>query len=76
MDIISWRDCDEEWILEGFFRESHRKGSYYIELEISGLRWNVTPKQAHLKLLGKRVEITGLRVGYKHLRLNAMRLHP
>jgi hypothetical protein len=55
-------------------REGVHERSYYIELESSGLRWDVFPKPAHMKLLGKRVCATGHRPGYKLLNLSEMTL--
>jgi hypothetical protein len=70
----SWRDEERSRTITGHFRKGVHERSYYIELEGSGLRWDVLPKPAHMKLLGKRVCATGRRSGYKLLNLSEITL--
>jgi hypothetical protein len=70
----SWRDEEDNRTITGHFRKGFSEQNYYIELEISGLRWNVEPQPEHMVMLDKRVRATGLRAGYKRLRLSMMTL--
>ncbi len=58
---------ETEHTVIGHFRKGHH--GHYIELEISGLRWDIEPDRKQLKLLGKQVRMTGKRVGFKRLRI-------
>lgn len=74
MAYAEWRDNKRERIVTGYFRKGAHRDSYYIELEISKLRWDVYPKPEHLALLDQRVCATGMRVEYKGLSLKKMTL--
>ena len=70
----SWQDYERNRVITGYFRKGAYNQNYYIELEGSGLRWDVQPEPEHLVLLDKHVCATGFRVGYKLLRLSDMML--
>jgi hypothetical protein len=70
----SWRNFERNRTITGYFHKGFHERSYYIELEGSGLRWDVMPKPEHLAMLGKRVCATGFRQEYKLLSLNGMTL--
>jgi hypothetical protein len=70
----SWQKFERNRVIIGYFRKGFYKRSYYIELESSGLRWNVEPEPEHMAMLDKRVCATGFRVGYKMLTLSHMTL--
>ena len=70
----SWQNYERNRVITGYFRKGAYNQNYYIELEGSGLRWDVQPEQEHMALLDKRVCATGFRVGYKLLRISHMTL--
>jgi len=61
---------DTKYTITGYFREGHH--GHYIELEISGLRWDIEPDRKQLKLLDRRVRMTSKRIGFKRLQILAM----
>jgi hypothetical protein len=67
-------DTHRERIVTGILRKGVHKDNYYIELEISGLRWNVNPAARHLKFLNKRVAARGREVAFKQLAIQGMTL--
>ena len=70
----SWQDYERNRVITGYFHKGVYEQNYYIELEGSGLRWDVQTEPEHMAMLGKRVCATGLRVAYKVLRISDMTL--
>ena len=61
-----------EHTVTGYFRKGRH--GHYVELEISGLRWDVEADRKQLNLLNKRVCMTGKRVGFKRLRILTIKI--
>jgi hypothetical protein len=74
MALSQFEETRRERTVTGILRKGVHENNYYVELEISGLRWDVNPARRHLKLLNKRVCASGVEVAFKRLSVQGMTL--
>jgi hypothetical protein len=74
MAFSQFDDTRRERIVTGILRKGVHENNYYVELEVSGLRWDVNPAARHLMFLDQRVSARGFEVAFKRLAVEGMTL--